>query len=255
MLYGCHSLIRGFDCGPDSAAHDSDFLTQTQLRRCLMKESILNGKWVLGVNDDPDVLKRLEEKIKKAAPSCHFEKSTTYKDAFEHLVFFMYDLLILDNTLPRNRELLDFAVNRPFPVPVAIVTSIPVTPDELKLTKESGAKVVLPAKSTDGIVPVLEYIVWHESLSPLARFFENIRQFVNARSASTHTRDVPDSDFSSRMFKRTYRANIFTGWKQPFQNLKNHLNGYFESSPKCINRKWPEWRCFSDINGASEVKI
>jgi hypothetical protein len=219
-----------------------------------MKESVLNDKWVLGVNNDPDVLKSLEEKIKKAAPNCHFEKTTTYKDAFEHLVFFMYDLLVLDNTLPRSRELLDFAVNRPFPVPVAISSPLSSTPETLKWTKEAGAKVVLPTEN-DGVVPVLEYIVWYESLTPLAKFFQNVRKLVNTRSESIHISEVPDSHFPSRMLKRTYRANIFTGWKQPFENLKNHVNDHFESSPKCINRKWPELRCFTDINGISNVKI
>jgi len=196
-----------------------------------MKESILNGKWVLGVNADPDVLKSLEEKIKRAAPNCHFEKTTTYKDAFEHLVFLMYDLLILDNTLPRSRELLDFAVNRPFPVPVALVTPRPAVPETVKLTKEAGAKVVLSMEN-DGVVPVLEYIVWYESLTPLARFFENVRKLLNTRSESIHSRGVTDSHLLPRTFKRTYRANIFTGWKQSLDNLKSHLNGYFESNPE-----------------------
>ena len=220
-----------------------------------MKESVLNGKWVLGVNEDVDALRILEEKIKKTAPGCHFEKATTYREAFEFLVFFMYDLVILDTALSRSRELLDLAVNRPFPVPVAMVTPSLAAPETLKLTKEAGAKAVFSMEKLDGIVPVLEYIVWRESLPPLVRFFENIRHFVNPRSESAHIGDVPDSDFPSRMLKRTYRANIFTGWKQPFENLKNHLTGYFESNPRCINRKWPELRSFSDIKGISNVRI
>ena len=191
----------------------------------------------------------------KTAPGCHFEKAMTYREAFEFLVFFMYELVILDNALSRSGELLDFAVNRPFPVPVAIVTPSLAAPETLRLTKEAGAKVAFSMGKLDGIVPVLEYIVWREHLPPLARFFVNIRQFLNPRSESTHIGDVPDSHFPSLMLKSRYRANIFNGWKQPFENLKNHLTGYFESSPKCINRKWPELRCFSDIKGISIVKI
>lgn len=221
-----------------------------------MKKSILNGKWVLSVNDDPDVLKRLEEKIREAAPNCHFEKITTYKDAFEHLVFFMYDLLILDNTLPRSRELLDFAVNRPFPVPVAVVTPIPLAPDVLKLTKESGPKVVLSTKKTDGMVPALEYIVWYESLPSSAKFFESIRRFFNIRSESAHTRRVPDSYFPFRKGKKTYGANMFTGWKQSLDNLKNYLNGYFECHiGKGTNVKWRELKSEIGIDGISDVKV
>ncbi len=56
-----------------------------------MEESILNNKWVLGINRNQDVLNGLKKKILKAAPNCHFEKATTYQEAFEYLVFFMYD--------------------------------------------------------------------------------------------------------------------------------------------------------------------
>jgi hypothetical protein len=109
-----------------------------------MKESILNDKWVLGINGSRDVLNVLEEKILRASPRYHFEKATTYQEAFGFLVFFMYDLVILDNALSRSWDLLDFAVNRPFPVPVTALTSLPATLEMLKLTKESGAKVVFP---------------------------------------------------------------------------------------------------------------
>ena len=211
-----------------------------------MKESILNGKSVLGVNDDPEVLKRLEEKIKNAAPDCHFEKATTYKEAFEFLVFFMYDLVILDNTLSRSRELLDFAVNRPFPVPVALVTPGPAAPETLKLTKEAGIKVGLPIERLDAIVPVLEYIVWREQLPPLARFFENLRESFNGRCLFSKNRDYKrELKFSvpkNRMaLKRSYKADIILEWKHSYLKLKNHLNGYFESKPeKETILKWPE---------------
>lgn len=220
-----------------------------------MKESILNGKWVLGVNNNPDVLNRLEEKIKKAAPNCHFEKATTYREAFEFLVFFIYDLVILDDTLDRSRELLDFAVNRPFPVPVAISGPLFSVPETLKWTKGAGAKVVLPTES-DGVVPVLEYIVWYESLTPLAKFFENVRKLANTRSESIHFKGVPDSHFPPRNVKKNFRTNIFTGWKQSLDNLKSHLNGYFGSHMENgINVKWPEWKSLSDINGTSGIKV
>lgn len=226
-----------------------------------MKESILNNKWVLGVNSNQDVLNGLKERILKVAPNCHFERATTYQEAFEFLVFFMYDLVILDNALSRSRDLLDFAVNRPFPVPVAIVTSQASTPDALKLTKESGAKVVLSMEKLDDIIPVLEYIVWREQLPPLARFFENLRESFDGRNLFSKSRNYkakhkfPTS--KNRMaLKKGYKADIILGWKHSYLKLKNHLNGYFESRlEEEINLKWPELKSEIGIDGTSNVKV
>jgi hypothetical protein len=46
-----------------------------------MKESILNGKSILAVDDGPDVLEVLEEEIREACPRCTFDKATTFEDA------------------------------------------------------------------------------------------------------------------------------------------------------------------------------
>jgi len=226
-----------------------------------MKESILNNKWVLGVNSNQDFLNVLKEKILKTAPNCHFEMATTYREAFEYLVFFMYDLVILDHTLSQSRDLLDFAVNRPFPVPVAIVTTHAATPDALKLTKESGARVVLPMGKLDDIVPVGEYIVWREQLPPLARLFENFREFFNARRLFSKSRNYkgerkfPTSK-NGMALRKDYEADIILGWKHSYLKLKNHLNGYYEYHPrKEINLKWPEWKSETGIGVRSEVKV
>ena len=50
-----------------------------------MTDSILNGKRVLAVDDEADVLTVLEEEIKDAAPTCQFDKATTYEEAVERL--------------------------------------------------------------------------------------------------------------------------------------------------------------------------
>ena len=42
-----------------------------------MSPSILNGKTILAVDDEADVLSVLEEEILGAAPKCKFEKATT----------------------------------------------------------------------------------------------------------------------------------------------------------------------------------
>jgi len=44
-----------------------------------MKESILNHKVILAVDDEPDILDVLEEEILEYAPNSKIEKATTYR--------------------------------------------------------------------------------------------------------------------------------------------------------------------------------
>ncbi|HBE44050.1 MAG TPA: response regulator, partial [Deltaproteobacteria bacterium] len=46
-----------------------------------MSTSILDGKRILAVDDEPDVLKVLEEEIMDACPNCKFDKATSYESA------------------------------------------------------------------------------------------------------------------------------------------------------------------------------
>ena len=45
--------------------------------------SILDGKRILAVDDEPDVLGVLEDEILHACPTCKIDKATKYKEANE----------------------------------------------------------------------------------------------------------------------------------------------------------------------------
>ena len=79
-----------------------------------MKESILNGKSILAVDDEPDVLEVLEEEIREACPGCTFDKSTTFEDATQKLASYTYDLIILDIMRVRGFDLLAKAISLDF---------------------------------------------------------------------------------------------------------------------------------------------
>ena len=81
-----------------------------------MSPSILNGKLILAVDDESDVLAVLEEEILGAAPECKFEKATTYEEAANKLESQTYDLVILDIMGVRGFDLLDLAVRKNFRV-------------------------------------------------------------------------------------------------------------------------------------------
>jgi hypothetical protein len=82
-----------------------------------MKESILKGKRILAVDDEPDVLTVLEEKILEVCPNCRFDKTTSYATAIDRLKSKTYDVVILDIMGVRGFDLLRLAVNRNFKVP------------------------------------------------------------------------------------------------------------------------------------------
>jgi CheY-like chemotaxis protein len=59
-------------------------------------KSMLNGKRVLLVDDEPDVLDVLKEEIRAAAPLCVIYTAQSYRDAAALLASWTYDLAILD---------------------------------------------------------------------------------------------------------------------------------------------------------------
>ena len=77
-----------------------------------MKSSILDGKKILAVDDEPDVANVLEEEIVGACPNCRIEKVTTYEAAVKKLESQSYDVVILDIMGVRGFDLLDLAVSR-----------------------------------------------------------------------------------------------------------------------------------------------
>jgi CheY-like chemotaxis protein len=66
-----------------------------------MTESILNGKKLLIVDDEPDVLGVLEEEIHDACGNCSVDKATSYDEAVQLLQSNYYDLAILASSESR----------------------------------------------------------------------------------------------------------------------------------------------------------
>jgi len=81
-----------------------------------MAESILNGKRLLAVDDEPDVLESLEELVLADAPGCRIDKAGRYEDAVALLERNAYDLVVLDIMGVRGFDLLETAVRRGFKV-------------------------------------------------------------------------------------------------------------------------------------------
>lgn len=144
-----------------------------------MAESLLKGKTILAVDDEPDVLTVLEEEIKEAYPDGIVDKATTYKDASERLASWTYDLVILDIMGVRGFDLLKNAVIHNFPV--VMLTAHALSPEALKQSIELGARAYLPKEKMGEIVPFLEDVLRYENLPGWARLLQNLGGFFNSR--------------------------------------------------------------------------
>jgi DNA-binding NtrC family response regulator len=141
--------------------------------------SILKGKAILAVDDEPDVLDILEEEIKAACGECFFDRADNYRTAKELLASYTYDLVILDIMGVNGFDLLTEARVRNFPV--VMLTAHALSPEALKKSIELGAKAYLPKEKLADIVPFLEDALRHELLPGWKRLFEKLGDYFNNR--------------------------------------------------------------------------
>lgn len=144
-----------------------------------MEESILNGKSILAVDDEPDVLAVLEEEIRGACPNCTFDRATNFEQASQKLASFTYDLVILDIMGVRGFDLLERAVLKK--LPVAMLTAHALTPEALKRSFEMGARAYLPKEKLGEIVPFLEDVLTYEYLPGWRRLMEKLKGFFDMK--------------------------------------------------------------------------
>lgn len=144
-----------------------------------MKESILKGKRILAVDDEPDVLATLEEEILEACPDCRFDKASQYEEAVQKICSSAYDLVILDIMGVRGFELLELAVSRN--LRVVMLTAHALSPEALKRAYEMKARAYLPKEKLGEVVPFLEDALTHEFSSGWKRLFEKMLDFFDKK--------------------------------------------------------------------------
>ncbi len=144
-----------------------------------MSESVLSGKAILAVDDEPDVLTVLEEEILQSCPDCRIEKATTYEKAAELLKSNTYDIAILDIMGVRGFDLLEIAVSRG--LKVAMLTAHALTPEALKKSHDLGARAYLPKDKLGEIVPFLEDVLQLEYKTGWQRLMQKLENYFDRR--------------------------------------------------------------------------
>jgi len=148
----------------------------------VMRKSILSGKRILAIDDEPDILGVLEEEILGTCSNCKFEKATTYEEALKMLQSQTYDVVILDIMGVRGFELLELAVQRN--LPVAMLTAHALNPEALKRSFELMARAYLPKEKLGEVVPFLEDVIKYEYLPGWKRLYEKLKGFFDDKFGS-----------------------------------------------------------------------
>jgi DNA-binding NtrC family response regulator len=147
-----------------------------------MKESILNAKRILAVDDEPDVLTILEEEILSACSNCKVDKATNYDTAAKMIKMSPYDIVILDIMGVQGFDLLQLAVSKN--LRVAMLTAHALTPDALKRSFDMKARAYLPKEKLGEIVPFLEDVLKYDYLPGWKRLFEKLKGFFDTKFES-----------------------------------------------------------------------
>ena len=142
-----------------------------------MSKSVLDGRRILVVDDEPDVLAVLEEEIRYAYPSCTIEKATTYEQAHDHLKKNDYDVVVLDIMGVRGYDLLEEAVKRK--IRVAMLTAHALSPEAMKKSHDLGARAYLPKAKLGDIVPFLEDMLQYEHKAGWKRLLEKLESYFD----------------------------------------------------------------------------
>jgi DNA-binding NtrC family response regulator len=139
------------------------------------KDSLMDGKKVLLVDDEPDVLDTLEDLLSM----CEVVKCTHYKAAKDYMESQYFDMAVLDIMGVEGYELLDIAVGRN--ITAVMLTAHALSPENVVRSYKEGAAAYLPKEEMINIASFLEDILtakkegknpWTGWYGRMASFFE-----------------------------------------------------------------------------------
>jgi CheY-like chemotaxis protein len=139
--------------------------------------SLLDGKKILAVDDEEDVLDTLKDLL----PMCDLETATSYELAWEALGTNYYDVAILDIMGVDGYRLLELANNRG--IPAIMLTAHAISPENIKKSFHGGAALYLPKDEMINITTYLSDVIEAKAAgrSTWSRWFERLGAFFTAQ--------------------------------------------------------------------------
>lgn len=142
-----------------------------------MSKSLLDGKHILAVDDEPDILASLRQEITDACDQCTIDEATTFNEALKLIQSNNYDIVILDIMGVKGFDLLEAAVKKQ--LKVVMLTAHALSPETLKRSHGMGARAYLPKDKLGEIVPFLEDTLKYDFETGWKRLFEKLSTFFN----------------------------------------------------------------------------
>jgi len=133
-----------------------------------MADSIINGKRVLAVDDEPDVLDTLEDLLDDYE-GLILDKAMDYDTGYHLLRSWTYDAVILDIMGVRGYDLLNAAVHLGFPT--VMLTAHAFSVEDLKRSIKLGAHAYIPKEKMADLPDFLEDVLTLEHRSSLKQMF------------------------------------------------------------------------------------
>ena len=141
----------------------------------MSETELLDGKRILLVDDEPDVLDTLEDLL----PMCETVKASNFKAAKEFLETEYFDMTILDIMGVEGFQLLEIATQKE--VTAVMLTAHALSPDNVVKSYKEGAASYLPKEEMVNIAAFLNDILdaieqgkntWGRWYDKLGSFFE-----------------------------------------------------------------------------------
>lgn len=117
------------------------------------ERAILDGKKILIVDDEPDVLETLEEML----DMCLIDKAPNFETARKFLNKNTYDAAILDIMGVRGYDLLELATDKD--IPALMLTAHALSPDNLVKSIRKGAQSYVPKDKISEIAAYLAEVI------------------------------------------------------------------------------------------------
>lgn len=168
-----------------------------------MTQSILEGKRLLAVDDEPDVLDTLEDLLDDIK-DLTLDRATDYETGYQLLRSWTYDLVILDIMGVRGFDLLNAAVHLGFPA--VMLTAHAVSVDALKNSIELGARAYLPKERMIEIVPFLEDVLGMSRAAGWQRVFKRLGGFFDTTFGASWQKS--HKDFWQQVQEGKYEPSI-----------------------------------------------
>jgi DNA-binding NtrC family response regulator len=164
------------------------------------EKTLLEGKKILVVDDETDILEILEELL----PMCEVVKAATFEEAKALLEAEDFDMAVLDIMGVDGYALLDIANRRK--IPAAMLTAHAFTPKNLVRSIKQGAVSYIPKEEISNIVIFLEDIfkAKNEGKSPWEPWQQRLPTSYFEKRWGAAWRDTED-EFWTR-FKASVRA-------------------------------------------------